>query len=88
MSLIALHIIFSLSLAGICDSVSEAVVRSRAERDGGTEWETVCGDASRPGTGERKLQEAGGHSALSPRSQHSTTFSGTSATGLHTSEYI
>lgn len=59
--------------SGICASVSEAVVRSWAERESGEEWKTLCGRASQSETGERNLPEAGGHSALSLRSQHSTS---------------
>lgn len=61
-----------LSLPGICASISEAVVRSRAERESGEEWKTLRGRASRRQTGERNLPAAGGHSALSIRSRHST----------------
>ena len=62
------------SLAGIFASVSEAVVRSRAERESGEDWETVCGKASQPETGERNLSTPGGRSAVSVRSRHWTRF--------------
>ena len=67
-----MRIVLLLSLPGICESISQAVIRSRAERESGKEWKTLRGRASRPESGERNLPVAGGHSALSVRWQRST----------------
>lgn len=69
-------------LPGISTSISEAVVRSRAEREAGEEWKTLRRGASQPGTRAGNLPAAGGHSSLSVRSQrltHTQTFTGTAA---------
>lgn len=63
--------ILPLSSSGICTSISEAGVRSWAERETGEERKALRGRASQPETGERNLPAAGGHSALSVRSQTS-----------------
>nr|XP_046242721.1 uncharacterized protein glt1d1 isoform X7 [Scatophagus argus] len=67
--------------SGICASISEAGVRSRAERETGEERKALRGRASRPETGERNLPAARGRSALSERWRRSAaalcTLSGT-----------
>jgi len=63
-------LILPLSLPGICAPISEAVVRSWAERESGEEWKTLRWGASQPEAGERNLSAIGGHSALSLKPQH------------------
>lgn len=75
--------VLPLSLPGICASISEAGVRSRAERESGEERKTLRGRASQPETGERNLPAAGGNSALTITAFSPTleTFSGNFSNG-------
>lgn len=59
-------VILALSFTGICAPVSEAAVRSGAERESGKEWKTLRGGTSQCETGEGNISEAGGQAAQGP----------------------